>query len=186
VAVAPGTIGYTETRVPTAYLNGDAHITNGVDIVFVKNVELRYPGYGNAAINKVDWTNVHKDMTAQDRQSHCANLPALYPVAATRGSRPPSSVSLVICAARSAPSHGGAARNGSRRQCRARRLETGAGERIPRRANVALARGQVIYATGTSDRSGVVVHARRAIRDGAYELLLSAPHDDTMFRVRVR
>jgi hypothetical protein len=186
VAVAPGTIGYTETRVPTAYLSGDAHVTNGVELIAVKNLALTYPGYGNAAINKVDWTDVHKDMTAQDRQSHCANLPALYPVAAIRSSKPPSSVSLVVCAARSAPSHGGAARTGSRRQCSARRLETGTGERIPRRANAALARGHDIYATGTTDRSGVVVHTRRAIRDGAYELLLSAPHDDTMFQVTVR
>jgi hypothetical protein len=80
VVVAPGTVGYTETRVPTAYLTGDTDITSGVNLIKVTNIELTYPGYGNAAINKLDWTDVHKAMTDQERHEHCAGLPPLYPV----------------------------------------------------------------------------------------------------------
>ncbi|HTV00582.1 MAG TPA: hypothetical protein VMF13_08605, partial [Luteitalea sp.] len=47
VSVAPGTIGFTETQVPTAYLDGDTHVTNGVNLINVTNLELTYPGYGN-------------------------------------------------------------------------------------------------------------------------------------------
>lgn len=79
VVVAPGTVGYTETRVPTAYVTGETDITSGVNLIKVTNVELTYPGYGNAAINKIDWTDVHKKMDDQERHEHCAGLPSLYP-----------------------------------------------------------------------------------------------------------
>jgi hypothetical protein len=159
VSVAHGTIGYTESRVPTAYLDGDAHITN--------------PGFGSGAINKVDWTSRHKDMTAQDRQAHCAGLPPVYPPSALRGPQPPSGHQLVICTG-----HGGG--------CADRRLITGVDPPPPAGTKLTLARGLRIYATGTARKSGGVLTARRRVRAGLYTLLLSGRHGTTMLEARVR
>jgi hypothetical protein len=173
VSVEHGTIGYTESRVPTAYLDGDAHITNGVNLITVKNLELTYPGFGAGNINKVDWTSRHKDMTAQDRQDHCAGLPPIYPMGALHASQPPSSHQLVICA-----DHDGG--------CPGRQVITGVDPPPPAGTKLTLARGRQIYATGTAGKRGGVLHASRQVRAGLYTLLLSGRHDTTMLQARVR
>ena len=173
VSVGPGTIGYTESRVPTAYLDGDAHVTNGVNLITVTNLELTYPGFGAGSINKVDWTSRHKEMTAQDRQNHCAGLPPIYPPSALRGAQSPSGHSLVVCTG-----HDGG--------CARRRIIAGIDEAIPPGTKLTLARGRQIYATGTAGKRGGVLHARRRIRAGPYALLLSGPHHTTMVQASVR
>jgi hypothetical protein len=173
VSVAPGTIGSTESRVPTAYLDGDAHVTNGVNLITVTNLELTYPGFGAGSINKVDWTSRHKDMTAQDRQDHCAGLPPVYPTGTARGSRSPSRDRFVICTGK-----GGG--------CAGRRVMTGVDPPPRAGTKLTLARGRQIYATGTAGRRGGVLYAHRQVRAGPYTLLLSGPHDTTMLQVTVR
>jgi hypothetical protein len=172
VSVAPGTIGYTETRVPTAYLTGDADITSGVNIVKVTHIELTYPGYGNAAVNKVDWRNVHQDMTALDRQEHCAAIPPLYPIKATSVGETRPSHLVVVCT--------------SNRRCTNRRLIVGVQLSIPAGTKLTLARGRVIYALGSAGKRGIVLSATRQVRAGAYTLLLSGQHASTMLEVTIR
>jgi hypothetical protein len=172
VSVEPGTIGYTETRVPTAYLKGDTHVTDGVNLFNVTNLELTYPGYGNKAINKIDWTNRHKEMTEQDRRDNCAGLPPLYPSNAV-ASRPRSAhASVRVCAA----GHGG---------CGHARPVTGVGQSVPAGTKLTLARGRVIYATGTAGKRRALLYARRRIPAGAYQLALSGRDDTSMVGVRV-
>jgi hypothetical protein len=172
VSVAPGTIGYTETRVPTAYLDGDTHVTNGVNLINVTNLELTYPGYGNKAINKIDWTNRHKDMTDQDRHENCAGLPPLYPSNAAASPHRSTRSSVKVCAAH--------------RGCGHARPVTGIGQPVPAGTKLTLARGRVIYATGTAGKRGALLHARRRVPAGAYQLALSGHDDTSMVGVRVR
>jgi hypothetical protein len=173
VSVEHGTIGYTESRVPTAYLDGDAHITNGVNLITVKNLELTYPGFGSGSINKVDWTSRHKEMTAQDRQDHCAGLPPIYPTGALHSSQPPSSHQLVVCTG-----HDGG--------CSRRRIIGGVDVPTPRGTKLTLARGRQIYATGTVGKRGGVLRARRQVQPGQYTLLLSGRRGTTMLQASVR
>ena len=172
VSVAPGTIGFTETRVPTAYLNGEAHIADGVNLIYVTNLELTYPGYGNQAIDKLDWRNVHKDMTDEDRHSHCAGLPPLYPATAPRESPPPRSPHVVICR--------------RRRKCTRRRLIIGMPLSIPAGTKLTLARGSVIYATGTAGKRRIIMHARRPVPVGAFTLLVRSRRDTTLLQAAIR
>jgi hypothetical protein len=172
VSVDPGTIGYTETRVPTAYLDGDTHVTNGVNLINVTNVELTFPGYGNKAINKIDWINVHKNMTDQDTHDHCAGLPPIYPVGELGGRQRSTGDAVVICA-------------GNRGGCGDSRSVTGIDQSIPPGAKLTIARGRVIYATGTAGNGRTALRARRPVPTGAYSLVLSGRRDTTLVTVSV-
>jgi hypothetical protein len=173
VSVEPGTIGYTESRVPTAYLGGDAHVTNGINLITVTNLELSYPGFGNQAINKMDWTAVHRHMTAQDVQDHCAGLPPIYSSIGHGLGGPRNSQRVTVC-------------TGSGGGCRHRRVVTGIDQPIRPGTNLTLARGRVIYATGKAGKRRTVLHARRRVPAGKYTLLLSRLHRTTMLAVTVR
>ena len=94
VSVEHGEVGYTVTKVPTAALTGNTQVTSGVNLINVTNVELNYPGYGDQAINKIDWTSVHKEMTSQQRQDRCSVLPPAQP---DDGVAPHDRPALVIC-----------------------------------------------------------------------------------------
>lgn len=174
VSVAPGTIGFTESRVPTASLSGDTNITSGVNLIAVTNLELTYPGFGRGSINRVDWRSVHQDMTADDRKDHCDNLPALYPIAATSVSKPPREHRVTVC-----PS--------GHRRCTRLWLDTGTRLRIPKGTNLTLARGSVIYASGTVGKRRTVLRATRHVGPGRrYALVLSGPRQNTMLQIMVR
>jgi hypothetical protein len=173
VTVAPGTIGFTESRVPTAYLGGDAHVTNGVNLITVTNLELSYPGFGNQAINKMDWTSVHRNMTAQDTHDHCAGLPPIYPSSGVGGGRSRNAATVTVC-------------GGPGGRCRHRRLVTGIDQPIHAGTNLVLTRGRIIYATGTAGKRMSILRARRRVTSGSYTLLLSGPQNSTMLTVTVR
>jgi hypothetical protein len=172
VSVAPGTIGYTTVRTPTAYLDGDAHVTDGVNLITVTNLELTYPGFGNKAINKLDWTNVHKSMTDQERHDRCAGLPPVYPTSAP-GAKRHVGTNLVVWILQ--------ARGHAKR-----RLITGINQAVPAGTKLTLARGRAVYATGTVGKSRIVLRAGRRVPAGSYTLFLSRPHDLTMLAVTVR
>lgn len=173
VSVEPGEIGYTVTKVPTAALTGDTQVTSGVNLIDVTNVALNYPGYGDQAINKIDWTSFHNDMTSQERHDRCSVLPPLNPTTGTLGaSRPASGPTVVIC--------------GRGRGCVNRRTVTGIGQPIRRGTRVSLARGRLIYATGTMGKARGVLRAQRRVRPGTYTLLLSGPRNASMLSVKVR
>jgi hypothetical protein len=170
VSVSPDTIGYTATRVPTAYLDGYTHVTHGVNLINVTNLELTYPGYGNKAIDKIDWSAVHRKMTAQDIQEHCHDLPPIYP-SGTLGSPQHSRGAVVmIC-------------TGSGGGCGRSRQLTGTDQSIPAGTKLTLARGQTIYAAGVARRPTSTLHARRRVRPGGYQLLLSGPRDSATLSV---
>lgn len=173
VSVAPGTIGFTETRVPTAYLKGDTHVTNGVNLINVTNLELTYPGYGNQAINKMDWTNVHRNMTAQDTHDRCAGLPPIYPASGLGGSHRSRGHAVAVCTAK-------------RGRCRNPRPVTGIDQRIAPGTRLTLARGRRIYAVGTAGKRRAALRPRRRVPAGAYTLFLRGPHDSTLLTVKVR
>lgn len=169
VSVEHGEFGYTVTRVPTAALTGNTQVTSGVNLINVTNVELNYPGYGDQAINKIDWTSVHKEMTSQQRHDRCSALPPLNPTTAVLRASGPR---LVIC--------------GRGRGCANRRTVTGIDQPIRRGARVSLVRGRLLYATGTMGRTRVVLRAQRRVRPGNYTLLLTSSHSSTMLTVTVR
>jgi hypothetical protein len=170
VSVSPGTIGYTATRVPTAYLDGYTHVTHGVNLINVTNLELTYPGYGNQAIDKIDWSAVHRKMTAQDIQEHCHDLPPIYP-SGTLGSPQRSHGAVVmIC-----PGGGGG--------CGRSRQLNGIDQSIRAGTKLTLVRGQTIYAVGIARGPTRTLHAQRRVRPGGYQLLLSGPRESATLSV---
>jgi hypothetical protein len=185
VVVAPGYYGYTETQVPTAYLTGYANITDGVNLVKVTNLELTYPGYGNADINALQWIDVGNVMSADDRHQHCSGLPALSSVATVRAAAA-DDVDLMVCPGRLTPTVRGPDREPADRHCARRELRLGEPLSIPAGTEVALARGGVVYASGSAPATELVLHARRALPLGTYTVALSGPRDDTVLQAQLR
>jgi hypothetical protein len=185
VTVAPGEVGYTTTRVPTAYLSGDAHITDGVNLIKVTNLELTYPGYGNAALTALTFASNHAGISDYARVHYCDTLPALSSVAAV-GAAAADDVDLMVCPDRLTPTVRGADREPADRHCASRELTLGEPLSIPAGTEVTLARGGVVYAEGRTPATELVLHARRALPLGSYTVALSGPRDDTMLQAQLR
>lgn len=179
VVIPPGWEGWTETQVPTASVSG--YITDGIHFKVV-DFELSYPGYGAPNMDKILFTGIRQrmeDPTANpprnDRHEHCDGLPPLTVPQVAQLSQPGSGVSVSICT------------NNGRYRCIARQLVTASTVPLTAsRANVALARGSFIYATGTVRNGRILLRAKRQVRAGAYTLILSRPHDSTMLQVTIR
>jgi hypothetical protein len=172
VSVEPGEVGYTETQVPTAYINGTAYVTDGVNLITITNVELTYPGYGNQAINKIQWTDVHRLMDEKQRAAHCDQLPALAPASAALTAPRPNSDAVVLCAGSGA--------------CTGNELISDNPLPITAGTRLTLARGTKIYASGTAGKRRIVLHRRRPVGAGTYTLIVSSRRRTTLLEATLR
>jgi len=74
VDVPPGWKGWTETRVLTASVTGSAYITDGIDLIQVKDIDLSFPGYRNPNDNTdtpVVYVGYRTQMTQDDITTRC-------------------------------------------------------------------------------------------------------------------
>ena len=185
VSVAPGWKGWVTTQVPTASVTGDLTDNSNFKVI---NFSLSYPGYGDDAIHQIYWTSVHERFSTNpsDQHTYCDQLPPVTVPGAALGSGGSGSPALHLCRMTRSASPRRAARNTARR-CTTRRLTAHATLPLTATKELArLARGRVLYATGTaSTTTGIDLVARRKIARRAYMLLLTGRDGTVMLPVTI-
>ena len=77
VAVPPLYKGWTVTRALTGTVNGSAYVTDGIDLIEVKNIDLSFPGFRDPADTSNDpilYTGIKQPMDADDIKAACTDL----------------------------------------------------------------------------------------------------------------
>jgi hypothetical protein len=163
VAVEPGRKGYTTTQVLSANVTGSTYITQGINLIQVKDIDLSFPGYQDdqdESDAQVIYNGISVPMTAEDIASRC-NAVIGNPGGLLGGARrtvPTSSFKLTLC--------------GLGATC-ATRTVTGAPPPVIRRATVTLARDGRTYAVGADTLGHIRLTPRRPITAGSYTLTIS-------------
>ena len=163
VSVEPGWKGYTTTQVLSANVTGSTYITQGINLIQVKDIDLSFPGYQDnqdGSDSQVIYNGISVPMTPDDIASRC-NAVNGNPGSLLGGARrtvPTGSFKLALCGLRAA--------------CVTRKV-TGAPPPVIRQATVTLARDGRTYAAGTDTLGRIRLTPRRAITAGNYTLTIS-------------
>jgi hypothetical protein len=162
VAVPPGYKGWTVTRVLTGTITGSAYVTQGIDLIQVKNIDVSFPGYRDPADTSNDpvlYTGVKQRMSADDINAACGSLDTSIDTAALlkAAQAPPSNFQLSLCRAPG--------------RCTSRKV---AGSLPPdvRQAGAVLTRAGRTYGRGTYVRGKTTLNMRRPLKPGKYKLTL--------------
>jgi hypothetical protein len=164
VSIPPQWKGWTETRVLTAFVTGDAYITAGINkLIEVKGIDLNFPGFQAAGDTEkpVQYIGYKTAMTADDLATYCAGTNSLggaRPGASApvrRLTTPKGSFKVTLCALGSS--------------C-ATQTVTGTRPPVIPKGTVTLTRGSRTYATGTDTSGRIQLTAQQAIGPGNYTL----------------
>ena len=74
VAVPQGWKGWTETEVLSAFVTGSAYVTEGINLIQVKDIGLSFPGYQDPNDNTdtpIKYIGYRTPMTQHDIASRC-------------------------------------------------------------------------------------------------------------------
>jgi hypothetical protein len=164
VAVPPWWKGWTETKMLTASVTGDAYISvpSGPDagLLQVKDIDLNFPGYTpeNSKDDPILRIGYRTPMVFADLQSRCADIADFgIEAAALQPARPralaPRAFGITFC----------------RATCATRKVVGIRPPRITRGSAILTRRGRT-YATGTHIRGHHRLKPRRTIRPGEYKL----------------
>ena len=168
VVVPPGWEGWTETKVLTASVTGDAYITAGINkLIEVKNIDLNFPGYQDPSTpsdSPILYIGYLTSMTPADSSSRCAadKLPGSGGLGASPGGKraaaPTVRFQLTLC------SRGGSCTTPS---------VVGTSPPAVGRATATLTRGGRTYAAGTDTSGRIQLTTQLPVRPGRYELTLT-------------
>lgn len=185
VAVPPGYKGWTETQVLTASVTGNAYVTEGINLIEVKGIDLGFPGYENPndPRSEVIYNGFSKPMTADDIATRCNAALGLGIGGAHGFLAPTGTFKLTVCrrpvsltaTVRRSPVQAAA--------CRTKKVTAPPPPRL-RKAAATLTRDGRIYATGTDTGGRIRLTRRRPIRAGKYTLFLREHHPATHHRRR--
>jgi hypothetical protein len=165
-SVAPGWKGWTQYRVLTAFVSGTVMVTDGINLIAVKNIDLSYPGYhengtADTPIDHVTWTT---PMTATDIATRC-NATGVgvirggtRPTSVNTLAKPTGSLKLTLC-----QPHG---------RCQIRTV-TGTTPPTVERATTTLTQAGRAFATGTDTKGRIRLTLRRPLKRGTYILTIS-------------
>jgi hypothetical protein len=161
IPVQPGWKGWTVTRVLTAAVTGSAYVTQGINLIQVKNIDVSFPGFrdpNDPTTDPVVYTAMNQPMNADDKKAACSNLDMTV-----------KSDQLLGAQARASKFKLGLCRGSGR--CTSRRV---AGSLPPdvRRASALLTRAGRTYGRGTYVRGQTKLDMRRPLRAGRYKLTL--------------
>jgi hypothetical protein len=174
VPVAAGFKGWTQASVLSAGVRGSAYITQGIDLIQVKNIDLRFPGYqgpdSGGTRAQVVYSGMSQAMTPAEVDTYCGALPGTASAAAAAQTRRPRTrmerFKLNVCRAPSKDARRRAAR------C-AKRAVTGFKKPPALRGVTAkLTRAGRVYAADNGRRGGVRLTQRRTITPGRYHLVM--------------
>jgi hypothetical protein len=157
VPVAPGYKGWTVTEIYSANVTGSAYITQGINLIQVKNIDLSFPGFSPDGTQKVNYTGLKEKMSAADIQAACDPTTVGGARLLRAAQAPPSKFKLGLCR-----------RSG---RCTYRKV---AGSLPPdvRRATALLTRSGRTYGRGTYSRGHTKLDMRRPLTAGSYKLTL--------------
>jgi hypothetical protein len=177
-SIQPGWKGWNQYEVLTAYVSGSVYITDGVNLIEVKNIGLSYPGFkqNGTADTPIKGTTYTTPMThpgdpgvlpgQDDITTHCdaTGLGAIRvgkrPTSVTRLAAPRGSLKLTLC-----QPHG---------RCHTRTV-TGTKPPTVDRATATLTRAGRTYAAGADTNGRIRLAVRRPIKHGTYLLTISQP-----------
>jgi hypothetical protein len=160
VAVPPGYKGWTVTTMLSGNVTGSAYVTQGINLIQVKNIDLSFPGYQNpndTQDSRVIYTGVKTPMTADDINASCDTSTVSGALLLRRAHAHPSKFKLGLC--------------GRSGRCTSRDV-AGSLPLGVRRASALLTRAGHTYARGTYIRGRTQLHMRRPLTAGKYKLTL--------------
>ena len=160
VPVPPGWKGWIENQVLSGMVSGNAYITDGINLIQVKNLSMSFPldnptgeDPGDARA-PVKYNTFSMPMTAADYSVHCAPVNGL---GAVRSQSPSRAFKLTVC------------RTG---RCTVRKV-TGPGSPGVLSGNVVLRANGRTVATGSDTKGKIRLKAARRLGNGQYTLRLS-------------
>jgi hypothetical protein len=171
VAVPPMWKGYNTTSVLSGMVSGDAYITDGINLIQVKDIDMSFPGYappGTPVSTTVAYIGNRSPMSPEEIASRCNAVNGLGATKREHATKP-RRMTLTVCA-----KHG---------RCRAR-AATGAQLPYIRRADVSLRSHGRTYATGTLRGQKVRLTVTRSLKPGRYTLAIHQPGKRTGFHHR--
>jgi hypothetical protein len=188
--VPPGYKGWNQYRVLTAYVSGSVYVTDGINLIQVKNIDLSYPGYqeNGSANSPIDEVHYRTQMTQpgdpnvppgqDDVTTRCnatgvgAIRGGMLPTSVTRLANPRGSLELILCQPDG--------------RCEIRTV-TGTPPAVVAEATATLAGAGRTYATGTDTNGQIRLTAQRPVEPGTYVLTISqrsSPSPGSRPRVR--
>lgn len=175
VAVPPMWKGWTETEVLSAFVSGNAYITEGINkLIEVENIDLSFPGYrdpNDTTDTPVKYIGYRTPMTPDDITSRCDAISGL--AGARLGAAPPGSFNLTLCRVVPVAGLGSVPGVESRRVLQSRcasREVTGTPPPSISQAAATLTRAGRTYAAGTDTGGRIRLAVRRPITAGRYTL----------------
>jgi hypothetical protein len=165
-SVAPGWKGWNQYRVLTAFVSGTVYVTDGINLIAVKDIDLSYPGFkeNGTADTPIDHVTYTTPMSATDVATRC-NATGVgvirggaRPTSVNTLAKPTGSLKLTVCDA-----------DGS---CDIRTV-TGTMPPSVKRATATLTQAGRAFATGTDTKGSIRLTLRRPIKRGTYILTIS-------------
>lgn len=185
--VPPGFKGWTQAAVLSLLVTGSTYVTDGINLVQVKDIDLRYPGYEYAGPEqKAIYGNRSMVMTAAEEAEHCpatvANAKAGISAAEARAASLRAArerrtrFPLTLCRAA----------NGGRRATRCVQMPATARALPPERDQVraTLTRGGRTYAEERDRRGPIRLVQTRTITPGRYVLTIREKAENIVVRYR--
>ena len=186
--VLPGYKGWTQAAVLSALVTGSSYVTDGIDLVQVKDIDLRYPGYEySGPEQKAIYANRSQVMTAGEEADHCpatvSNARSGVSVAEARAASLRAArarrarFSITLCRP---------AGNGERRGTRCVRMPVTGRALPPVRDEVraTLTRAGRTYAVERDRRGPIRLVQTRTITPGRYVLTIRKKSENIVVRYR--
>jgi hypothetical protein len=165
-SVAPGWKGWNQYRVLTAFVSGTVYVTDGINLIAVKDIDLSYPGFkeNGTADTPIDHVTYTTPMSATDIATRCnatgvgVTRGGARPTRVNTVAKPTGRLKLTLCQA-----HG---------RCDIRTV-TGIVPPAVERATATLTQAGRAFATGTDTNGSIRLTLRRPIKPGTYILTIS-------------
>jgi hypothetical protein len=180
VTVPPGYKGWTQARMLSGNVTGSAYITQGIQLIQVKNIDLQFPGYQGpdspgTKNAQVVYAGTAMPMTSDEVDSRCAAVGATTASAAQAASAARARQAarrerykITICRPTRASARSS---QQGRRRC-TKRTVTGVRPPRTRKVTATLTRAGRIYAAETDRRGAIRLTQRRRITPGRYRLII--------------
>lgn len=166
VSVPPGYKGYVQTEVLSAAVNGSVYITQGINLIQVKNIDMKFPGYESdstpSSMAQVAYSGIKKPMTPTELSKYCPTT-----VGAEPGVDPTQDEHFKLAVCQPAPPH-------SRHRGKCVRRPVSSSARLPRLSGVTatLSRDGQVYASEGDRTGGMKLSLQRTITPGDYMLTM--------------
>jgi hypothetical protein len=164
VTVPPMQKGWNVYQVFSAFVSGNAYVTDGIHLIEVSGIDLTFPGYQPPPGNpntQVRYGGIKEDMTQADIATRCG---AITGVGGRLGARP-AGFTITLCHA----TH----------HCTTRRVTGSTPPPHNSKGPARLSHGGLTYATGSASRAGIRLTMQRPIHAGNYKLTIEEPHNIT-------